>query len=249
MNKATFKSKLNSIMTDNMFDRQVSGKRSGTIDTKSLYKIGHSVKVFMKKEERLNKNYNISLLIDVSGSMSGSRIAAAVDMMQKLVPILTSFKGIKLEINVFNTNIHNLKTFEQEKYNMEQIIEKIERVRGGGTYDALAIASVAERIHRMKGRNMIIVLSDGEPESMKGYTGLIGRNNWSKSFEGKRWCDFDLKREVKKAINKGIVFIGVGVQTNAVQQYYPRRNTAVVQNLDTMFSELIRVFNRQLQRK
>jgi cobalamin biosynthesis protein CobT len=70
MNEATFNQRLNSVMKDNMFDRYVSNKRSGKLDPRKTFKIGYRDRIFKKKEERMNKNYSVSILVDCSGSMT-----------------------------------------------------------------------------------------------------------------------------------------------------------------------------------
>jgi len=60
-------------MKDNMFDREVTGYRSGALDTNRLYKSQmNSDRLFKRKQERQNKKYNVVLLIDESGSMGNT---------------------------------------------------------------------------------------------------------------------------------------------------------------------------------
>ena len=288
MNAPTFKSKLNSIMKDNMYDRHVGNKRSGVIDNRSLSKIGYSDKVFSRKEERKNKYYNVSLLIDCSGSMNSGRLDAAIRMLEELVPLLNSMPSIDLEIHTFNTLITKIQSFGGKHVDKSKIdsllnnalrsdytleytpstgetshIYGIVRARkpedksreglsvgngaGGYNSDGLAINYVSEGIANKKGKNIVIVLSDGEPAPPDSM--LVDHHTLGKRYEGMKHDDFNLKKEVINAMKKGIVFIGVGIQTDRVKQYYPKQNTAVVQDLNTMFSSLITVFNKQLKRQ
>jgi len=71
MNLNFFYQKIGSVMKDNKFDREVTGYRSGALDTNRLYKSQlNSDRLFKRKQERQNKKYNVVLLIDESGSMS-----------------------------------------------------------------------------------------------------------------------------------------------------------------------------------
>lgn len=70
-----FYNRIGSVMKDNMYDRTVVGYRSGSIANRTLYKtqIENQTRVFARKQERENKQYSISILLDVSGSMKGER--------------------------------------------------------------------------------------------------------------------------------------------------------------------------------
>lgn len=61
------------VMKDNSFDRYVAGRRRGDLDGRRLYKAmlpsSGVPKVFMKKEERKHKRYNVLILVDESLSM------------------------------------------------------------------------------------------------------------------------------------------------------------------------------------
>lgn len=113
MNEPTFHKKLVSVMKDNQYDRFIGGKRSGKLDTKRIYKISQSSKIFKKKEERKGKHYSVSLLIDCSGSMYNcDRDKPAYEMAERLIHHLQKV-GVELEIVGFNTFEHILKTYEQ----------------------------------------------------------------------------------------------------------------------------------------
>ena len=67
-----FRQALNSVMTDNKFDREIHGFRSGKLNGTKLYKsqINNFDKVFKRRVERKNKHYKVHFIIDVSGSMT-----------------------------------------------------------------------------------------------------------------------------------------------------------------------------------
>lgn len=102
MNQSVFRLKVRSILNDNQFDREVKNKRSGKLHFASLYKISFSSKLFKQKEARQGKIYNVSLMIDMSGSMSGSRINLAIKSMVMLYEALCKEEYINLEICAFN---------------------------------------------------------------------------------------------------------------------------------------------------
>ena len=256
MNKATFKIKLNSVMKDNMYDRKVANQRSGSVYNRKLYKIGYSNKVFSRRQERLNKIYNIVLCLDCSGSMGGTKLDSMIEMCQEFIPILQKSKGINLEVICFNKNTRVIKEFE-ETLTEEQIAKRINETYWGNwefgyswdrgdNNDGFVVNYATERLSNVDvGRKIIIMMSDGEPASDNGW---VDTARFGHKYEKLHYDDFNLSMEVRKSMKKGIVFMGIGIMSNAVKQYYPVRNTAVVTDLTELFPQLLSVFNRQLKR-
>lgn len=110
MNDISFQKHLASVILDNKFDRYVKNKKAGTLNTNSLYKIGHSNKLFKKREARKNKNYSVSLVVDCSGSMSGDKIKTAAWAAQKLSDSLAKI-GVNHNVITFNLGVFEIKTF------------------------------------------------------------------------------------------------------------------------------------------
>lgn len=123
MNDTTFHQRLVSVMTDNKFDRPVSNQKSGKLDGRKIYKIERSPKIFTKRIERKGKFYNVSLVIDVSGSMSEhvseygakrvERIDVATDALLELAKHFDKI-GINYEIMAFNAVMWQLKYFNEK---------------------------------------------------------------------------------------------------------------------------------------
>lgn len=256
MNKATFKIKLNSVMKDNMYDRKVANQRSGTVYNRKLYKIGYSNKVFSRRQERLNKIYNIILCLDCSGSMGGKKLESMIEMCQEFIPILQKSKGINLEVICFNRNTRVIKEFNETltEKQIEKMIEETYlgnwkygycRDRGDNN-DGFVVNYATDRLANIDiGRKIIIMMSDGEPAS---HCGWIDVERFGHKYKDITYDEFNLSTEVRKSMKKGIVFMGIGIMSNAVKQYYPVRNTAVVTDLTELFPQLLSVFNRQLKR-
>lgn len=101
MNDITFAKALSSVILDNKYDRFVKNRRTGKLDTRGLYKIDISSRLFKRREARKNKHYAISLVVDCSGSMAGSKIEMAAESARKL-----SYHLHKMDIP------HNIVTFE-----------------------------------------------------------------------------------------------------------------------------------------
>lgn len=288
MNDATFGQKLISVFKDNKYDRFVSGQRTGKLDNKRIYRIGLSERVFKRKVERKGKHYNVSLLVDSSGSMLKGRVRPTIEATRMLSKHLISV-GVNLEIVGFNTFDKHLKSFDQNTVDFKEIEQEIrhltcdddefeynERYQGcfdrqtkqlfphghpqwkdeddypgvdnyhicQGNCDGKTVYEATQRLRQMKGEKIIIILSDGRPQFDNG-----GFNWWCHDRRGKKYSDFDLKHEVKKAIREGIVFIGVGIETDCVREYYPEKNTVVVDNVSKdLYPEIIKKFSTLLKR-
>jgi len=284
MNSFTFRERIRSILRDNQFDREVKNKKSGKLHFKSLYKAGFSQKVFKKKEERKGKVYNISLMLDMSGSMNGDKIKCAINALVEVYGALQKEEFINLEIcgyniacdllvkaftdrsftpeslrtvleavwhhsrmgmeewrncddvnRIFNSSVHSYSQFKAEGY------EQAQRTLHGDNYDPIAIKLCHKRILENKvGNNIIIVLSDGRPTT-----------NWWRThhFPDRTIDSFDLKHEVALAMKSGIEVYAIGILTEDVYDYYPRKNTEVIQNPTEIFSKVVKLIKRNIHRK
>lgn len=118
MRESTFKSRLNSILKDNATERFIGNKKKGKINTKRLYKILDSGKIFKKKEERKGKDYSITLLLDASGSMQMS----ADDVAKSVAHIGNALNGTDIPFSVYSFSkcVRLIKTFD-EKYDERNV--------------------------------------------------------------------------------------------------------------------------------
>jgi cobalamin biosynthesis protein CobT len=120
MKDIAFQKMLASVMLDNKYDRFVKNRKTGRLDTNSLYKINHSAKLFKRREARKNKHYAVSLVVDCSGSMSGAKIKLAAKSAGKLSHHLSRI-GIPHNVVTFNAGVFEIKPFgPQEDKQLEQ---------------------------------------------------------------------------------------------------------------------------------
>jgi uncharacterized protein with von Willebrand factor type A (vWA) domain len=72
------------------------GKTLGDLDTNGLHKfhMGEKIRLFEEKEIPKGKKYTIGILLDQSGSMSGSKIKDASTVCLALVEAIKGIKGI-----------------------------------------------------------------------------------------------------------------------------------------------------------
>ncbi len=261
-------------MKDNQFDRFVSNKRTGKLDTKKIYRIETTNKVFKKKEERKGKIYNITILIDASGSMSRGRIKPAIKAVDILAESINKVK-LPFQILCFNSDLVPIKKFNEryDKNLLENIAveesmgsryksrvkdkvlysyhihtKEYDKLSGyetynpaSGNFDGYFINKIVNDIKKLKGQNIVIVLSDGMPSHDFGDFKIPNTKK-------KYFADYPLEKVVSSAIRNDIIFLGIGIQTDVVKNYYPEKNTIVLNNLDNLYSETINKLNALIKR-
>lgn len=114
MNDITFSKLLSSVMLDNKYDRFVKNRRTGKLNTTSLYKVNTSSRLFKRREARKNKNYAVSLVVDCSGSMAGSKLQMAASCAAKLSHHLAKI-GIPHNVVLFNAGVEQIKKFDTKE--------------------------------------------------------------------------------------------------------------------------------------
>lgn len=250
-----FHRKLASIMRDNKYDRTVSKFRSGKLDTNRLYKVmANSDRVFKRKFERLNKEYNVVILIDESGSMGAgvydekdnyvdSRLGMAVNMTTLLVQGLEK-NNINFALVGFNHRIFIHKNFGEKldvrKFRTQAIHN--EQEFGGCNHDAGAMLKARELLSKQKsGKNLIITLSDGQPaccascELRKEVKESVGTTDSGDA----------LKREIKRA-EKFADVTAIGINTTDVKRYYS--NYFVASSEPEFTSGLLKTLKQRVRR-
>lgn len=286
-----FEKRISSILRDNQNDREIRRRRSGKIDTKGLWRISNSQKVFKKKQERGGKRYNISLMVDCSGSMSNSRDFPAIKAAILLARAFSKFKFVSLEIFGFNYLYKNIKGFDEKNISDDEIafqfslffrdsvldeetgkvfnynklliddnnvlfspktleeFNKHERHIGespiGGNIDSEHLSAATRRIKNRDGEKIIIVLSDGEPAFASSANVKCYR-------EGKPLSEIssreDLKLSVDRCIKSGVKLASIGIHTESVYDYYPKRNTRVI-NDDDIYTPVAEILSDLIKRE
>jgi len=213
-----FAARLRSIMLDNKYDRRVRGRTRGKLDMNRLYKVPTgSRNVFLQKESRKGKNYNVVLLVDESGSMSG-RKAQLAESAVFLTKHLTDL-GINVGVIGFRQFVKVHKDLVS-KPDYDFIYKSIAAAGGDNAdYDAM------RRAYKMfekapAGKNIFIMLSDGAPV---GYHHAI-----TYDINGKEenilprmpsGIDYDTREHFHHLVNshKDVESIGIGIQAGGWQ--------------------------------
>ena len=158
-----FLARLQSVMLDNKYARRVRGRTRGKLDMTRLYKVPTwSRSVFMQKQERKGKNYNIVFVIDQSGSMSGRQAEIAAESVLFLAK---QFEHLNLNLGVigYGSGVKVHKELNDKKIDYDHLYSDLTNGMGGtNDYPAL------RRGYHMfrgapEGKNILIQMSDGGP--------------------------------------------------------------------------------------
>jgi cobalamin biosynthesis protein CobT len=214
--------------------RYQGGQRRGKLNSRSLWKCKtNDPHIFKQKVENLNlKSTAVSLLVDFSGSMGGDKIDHAVSACLMLNDAIAKLQ-IPVEIEGFTDDArpvqYIIKKFD-ERLTEDEIKRRMSMCASymGSNSDAESLLhSYGRLLQRTEKKKVLIVLSDGQPAS-SGYG-----------------CDVTMLREVVKQIGNGPVKLyGIGIMSDAVENYYPNRT--VLKSASDLESCLLDVVKKQI---
>ena len=178
----------------------ISGKTIAALAT------GTSDHVFASFSRGRSRKTAISLLLDGSGSMSGTPVAIATQTAMAFAEALRGLPGVTCEVNGFEyrggSRRYCLKPFASRD---NTGIAAFHNHDGSGNDDGLAVRWAARRLLREKAeRRILIVLSDGWPSDPCGDVNT------------------DLKSAVGACERAGIETMGIGIVSEAVKSFYPK---------------------------
>lgn len=185
-------------------------------------------RAWQKRELPQEKDYAISLLVDLSGSMEGEKIRETFKAVIVLTEVLNRL-SINLEVLGFNDEIYEYQKFGEDiskdiRENMGAMLSEV-RSRGAAyNDDGWALEQTSERLAKQKvDHKFLIVLSDGLPVPSSKHSG----------------AKYDLGKMVKKVLqetDQKLIGLGIGSGTGHVSNYYP--NSLADVNIEEMASKL-----------
>jgi cobalamin biosynthesis protein CobT len=214
------------------------GHEYGRLDTKRLVPAynGES-NVYRMKEEAPALDTALSILIDLSGSMSGSPAYLAMQATICLAEVLEKV-NVPFEVLGFNNSsgfldeasakqyqrdindgkkysrwepldIYVFKDFNESLREARRAMGHITACAGGNNSDGDAVLVAHRRLmKRREARKILLVMSDGYPAHMSSF-GRQHIYNW-------------LRNVVDYVELTGVKLIGIGIMSDAVSQFYPR---------------------------
>ena len=223
-------------------------QEKGQLDDRVLAKVGvGSKRLFRQRQPQEQIDTAISMIIDMSGSMTGSKATLAVQSALVFSDVLEAL-NVPHEILGFTTTSWDgertpgfTRTIPIEHIVFKTFDEKIGTVRNRLSYaltcdmkhnvDGEALQWAGARIsQRNEKRKVIMVMSDGYPEA--GYSGGNLRAH--------------LIKTVKEVEGKGIGCIGVGILSDAVSRFY--KDHAVCSSLESLPGEVLGKLKQVLTR-
>lgn len=174
-------------------------------------------KAWQKRELPSEKDYAISILVDLSGSMSrGGKIQETFKALIVLTEVLNKL-SIRTEILGFNDRLYEYQTFGENlsreiRENMGGVLREVDNHQGGRADfndDGWALQETSKRLAVQRStEKFIMVLSDGVPEESNQHKGE----------------EFDLNRVVNHIMQESdqkIIGLGIGSGTSHVEKFYP----------------------------
>lgn len=185
-------------------------------------------RAWQRREIPQEKDYAITLLVDLSGSMYGEKISETHKAVIVLAEVLNRL-SIRTEILGFNSFLYEYQNYG-ETFGTE-VREKLHkmpnRVYGSAASyndDGWAVKKASARLAKERAQEkFLIVLSDGYPAPAYEHEGP----------------EYDLKRvvsEIGQDTDQKLVGLGIGPDTEHVEEYYP--NSLANVNTEQMGEEL-----------
>jgi cobalamin biosynthesis protein CobT len=188
---------------------------------------------WQKREAPTEKDYAISLLVDLSGSMRGTKITETFKAVVVLAEVLNAL-SIKTEILGFNDRMHDFQDFnvrlsDDARRKMGSMLREVDSDRARYNDDGWALKEASARLAREDAEEkFLIALSDGNPEESSAH----GRS------------EFELHKVVKEIIettDQKLIGLGIGSGTGHVSSYYPNSLADVpVKEMAEKLADLIR---------
>lgn len=184
-------------------------------------------RAWQKREHPLEKDYAITILVDLSASMRLGKIEEAFKAVVMLSEVLSKI-GIHIEVLGFNTKLHEYKSFpsdfsEKTREHFGNMLKEVHSVNARGNDDGWALSVASQRLEKQKqDEKLILVISDGAPAPV---------NHFGEEFELE-----NVIHQVLEKTNQKLVGLGIGQGTEHVKDYYP--NSVANINLKDMAKEL-----------
>lgn len=235
---------LRAIFRERRERRWETGKKSGpNIDIQ--HRIGEIAqgilaidsRAWQRRERPAEKDYAITLLVDLSGSMQGHKIDETFKAVIALTEVLNRL-SIRTEILGFNDRIYEYQKFGDHISNdtrekMGGMLQEVDDTSDTGKAqwndDGWALEQASDRLnHQKEDEKFLIVLSDGTPEE-------------SPIHRGSQYELSKIVQEIMKDTKQKLIGLGIGRGTDHVNHYYPNSLANVnVQEMAEKLSALIK---------
>jgi len=251
------KSKLINLIRSQAEDTMVGDREEGDLDDDALHTVRTgNRRVYTQLVNGTPLDTAVSILIDQSGSMGGSRIKCAREMAVALGETFNAL-GVPFEIIGFENRYlkhgrsitqgeatnpslrkkrYNFRTFKTFDESYRRVKARLGNCHAhGDNADGEAVLETAKRlIVRPESRKLLFVLSDGQP-ACAGTSRHVLANH--------------LKEVIEKVTASGIEVIGIGCEYEGVKEYYNEEHGAshtVVYDVQKLAVKVYKIMKDQL---
>ncbi|RMG39697.1 MAG: VWA domain-containing protein [Candidatus Dadabacteria bacterium] len=195
-------------------------------------------RAWRKRNAPLERDYAISIAVDLSGSMSvGNKIKETFQALVAVLEPLNKLK-IKTEVTGFNRKLHRYKKFSDKlnaklRAKLGGMVKEVKSNNGSNTNDGLAIVEASKALERTKvKRKILIIITDGQ-------------SNPSGPYMAEYYRVGNVLARIKKNTDQIVVALGIGKGTEYVEKQYPNGKGAInikdlAKELSKLLEDLIR---------
>lgn len=190
-------------------------------------------KSWEKREVPQEKDYAVTLLADLSGSMQGQKIEETFKAVIVLAEVLNRL-SIQTEILGFNDKVYEYQRFGEDissqiRKDMGRMLHEVSGSGARWNDDGWALDQASERLAKQKAKEkFLIVLSDGQPEESPAHP----RQEYGLS---------SVIQRILSETDQKLVGLGVGPNTGHVEGYYPNSVSNVnIKEMSEKLADLVR---------
>lgn len=214
--------------------RRLNGLKSGTLNESSLNRIITDQKVFRKTIKGKVKKGRIEVLIDLSGSMSGSKMTNAIAAAYMLA---SACQKCKVPISVMgHCDLGRVHLFHYLEYENSMKLDAKDKILAaecdGCNRDGLAIFHALTDLVRHGKKDeqkILIVISDGAPNGNIGrYCGEYARDDIQ-----------HIESVFEKQFGVKMIGVGIGDDVDEIPDIY--KNNVLVPNVSALGDELLKI--------
>ncbi|RWI35459.1 IPT/TIG domain-containing protein [Mesorhizobium sp.] len=241
--------------------RNMAGYRSGRLHAPNLHRlIAGDDRIFFKREEHTSKDTAVTLLIDNSGSMKGSKVRTA---MVGAYALATTLERVRIphEILGFTTGDWNSLPYSINEAMREEMVNSGVRFQRTLPIIMPIYKSFDERINSEVKKRIAFTANaqrnlqgniDGESLEYAAIR-LSKRREKRKVIivlsdghpAGAEYADGHLKLTVEKLTKAGFDLVGIGIEDSAVRHFYPK--SVVLNNVQQLPGEIMKELRTILQ--
>jgi hypothetical protein len=193
----------------------------------------HETRAWTRESRPTQRDYAITLLVDLSGSMRGEKISETFKAAVVLSEVLGRL-GIKTEILGFNSKLHEFKKFSEKmgdnvRGKMGNMLDEVRSPNSMRNDDGWALTQASTRLGNETAKEkFLMVFSDGQPAP-------------SPEHAGPEWELNRVVSTILKQTDQKLIGLGVGPGTSHVRNYFPNSLADInVQEMAGLIADLLK---------